>query len=298
MPAVSWNQTPYANPARTSGAYGSYSYGGNFGSPMLTHNTPTTPSYNTPTTPSYNPYPQGDPQYPAGPYVYPGATYTQPTYKQPTIIGGATYMQMENAARTGEYWNKVLKQDEKKRQPYYDAMHTALSQLQDLAYNKSDLADRPGYQWRYDQGLLAAQRSLAARRGLLSGGALKELTDYGQGQATAERQNAFQELQALAYSNVPIEYTPGVHQASSGLMDLAGFQEKYKDLFGNVNGSTSEGSTSHPRPRPRPKKTTPTINIDTFPGSPGSNTPGQLIPKNAPRIKLGNQQNEIVRIFG
>ena len=64
-----------------------------------------------------------------------------------------------------------------------------------------NLSDDPGYQFRLAQGQKAVEQSAAARGGAVSGGALKALTQYGQGFASNEYQNAFarhqQQLQNL-----------------------------------------------------------------------------------------------------
>jgi hypothetical protein len=49
----------------------------------------------------------------------------------------------------------------------------------------------PGYQFRLQQGLGALEGSAAARGGLFSGQTGKDLTDYAQGMASQEYQNAF-----------------------------------------------------------------------------------------------------------
>ena len=49
----------------------------------------------------------------------------------------------------------------------------------------------PGYQFRFDQGMRALTNSQAARGGLLSGGAMKEATSYGQGIGSDEYMNEF-----------------------------------------------------------------------------------------------------------
>lgn len=54
-----------------------------------------------------------------------------------------------------------------------------------------DLQIDPGYQFRLNQGLQSINRSAAARGGAVSGAALKDLTNYSQGSASQEYQNAF-----------------------------------------------------------------------------------------------------------
>lgn len=47
----------------------------------------------------------------------------------------------------------------------------------------STFREAPGYQWRFDQGMRAAERSAAAGGNLLSGNTLIALQEYGQGMA-------------------------------------------------------------------------------------------------------------------
>lgn len=54
------------------------------------------------------------------------------------------------------------------------------------------ITDDPGYQFRLEQGQKALERNLAAQGKYLSGAALKELTEYGQGMASQEYGAAYQ----------------------------------------------------------------------------------------------------------
>jgi len=56
----------------------------------------------------------------------------------------------------------------------------------------------PGYQFRFDEGMRGAQYGLNALGSLASGGALKELSQYGQGLASSEYGNYINNLQQLA----------------------------------------------------------------------------------------------------
>lgn len=56
----------------------------------------------------------------------------------------------------------------------------------------------PGYDFRLQQGLGALQKSAASRGTLLTGGALKALTSFGQGMASQEYANAFNRQYSLA----------------------------------------------------------------------------------------------------
>ena len=63
---------------------------------------------------------------------------------------------------------------------------------------QSALQNYPGYQWATQQGNQALDRSAASRGLLLSGGQLKDLTNYNQGQATSVFGNLVSGLQGLS----------------------------------------------------------------------------------------------------
>lgn len=58
--------------------------------------------------------------------------------------------------------------------------------------NLAQIDQSPSYQWRYNQGLEAVNRTAAARGMLGSGNRLAELTKYGQGMASQEYEAEFQ----------------------------------------------------------------------------------------------------------
>jgi len=63
-------------------------------------------------------------------------------------------------------------------------------------FTLADFNKDPGYQFRMDEGTQALERSAAARGGLLSGGTLKDLTNYSQGVASGEYSNAYNRFNA------------------------------------------------------------------------------------------------------
>lgn len=79
--------------------------------------------------------------------------------------------------------------------PYRDAGYTALSRLSmgtqrghefDRTFTNADFIKDPGYEFRLAEGQRAQDASAAARGGVLSGGALKALARYNQGEASNE----------------------------------------------------------------------------------------------------------------
>lgn len=99
------------------------------------------------------------------------------------------------------------------QQPYLQAGQQSLAQLlgnlQSGAYNVNvtpqNLQNDPGYQFQMQQGLQALQRSAAAKGGLGGGAFAKAMTQYSQGLAANQYQNAwnrqFQQNQAN-YNNL------------------------------------------------------------------------------------------------
>ncbi len=58
-------------------------------------------------------------------------------------------------------------------------------------FSAADFTADPGYQFSMDQGMQALQRSAAAKGGLMSGAALKDLSTYAQGTAAQEYQSVY-----------------------------------------------------------------------------------------------------------
>jgi len=94
-----------------------------------------------------------------------------------------------NAARIDE---KKFQQIRTDLAPYRDTGASALAKYADsLGLNgqaardqfQADFRTDPGYEFSFDEGTRAVQGSAAARGGLLSGGAMRALTRYGQGLA-------------------------------------------------------------------------------------------------------------------
>lgn len=83
-------------------------------------------------------------------------------------------------------------------QPYIQAGESVLPQMSQMAsqtpnFTPQDFLNNmdPAYGFDMQQGLQAVQRSAAAKGSLMSGGTLKDLNNYAQGQASNEYQNAY-----------------------------------------------------------------------------------------------------------
>lgn len=63
-------------------------------------------------------------------------------------------------------------------------------------FTAADFIADPGYAFRRDEGMRGVEASAAARGGALSGGALKDIANYGQNAASGEYSNAYNRFNA------------------------------------------------------------------------------------------------------
>ena len=116
------------------------------------------------------------------------------------------------------------------QQPYLQAGGKSVNALTDLlglgqggyAAAQSQLENSPGYQWWFNQGNQAINRSAAAGGMLNSGNVLSELAKYGQGMASQEYGNRVNQLAGLTRTG----------QASASGMAQQG--NNYAQNYGNT----------------------------------------------------------------
>jgi hypothetical protein len=78
------------------------------------------------------------------------------------------------------------------------------------------LQKTPGFQFRMDRGLDAVQKSAAAKGTLLSGGTLKDLTEFAQGLASTEFDNEFGRNMSLAQLGFNASSNQGAYGTAYG----------------------------------------------------------------------------------
>ena len=125
-----------------------------------------------------------------------------------------------------------------------------------FSFGKNDFEADPGYAFRLSEGQKALERTAAARGGLISGGALKAATRYGQDMGSQEYQNAYQraltgygtqvDRSNTAFSRGLTGYNADVARADTGYNRLAGMagvgQTTTQQL--NAAGANSAGAGS------------------------------------------------------
>jgi len=124
----------------------------------------------------------------------------------------AADVQSQSADKALALQEKLYNQQVGLQEPYRQAGLTGQNRLMELlglggnagaaGYGKyaqdfgmSDFQADPGYAFRLSEGQKALDRQAAARGGLISGGALKAATRYGQDMGSQEYQNAFNRYQ-------------------------------------------------------------------------------------------------------
>ena len=97
--------------------------------------------------------------------------------------GGAAAGVRGAATQANQYLDPYYQTGNQANQSLYDlAMSRLTGPQEEFTFDQND----PSYQWRFQQGANALERSAAARGGLASGNTLRSLTGYGQGMASQE----------------------------------------------------------------------------------------------------------------
>jgi hypothetical protein len=109
-------------------------------------------------------------------------------------------------------------------------------------FGMSDFQQDPGYAFRLSEGQKALDRSAAARGGLISGGALKAASRYGQDMGSQEFQNAFNRYQTNRSNQLnPLQSLMGAGQTSTNFLGQAGAQNA--GAMGNyMTGAAAAGA--------------------------------------------------------
>ena len=104
--------------------------------------------------------------------------------------------------------------------PYQTAGTNALAELQNTRYipfGQDQFQVDPGYRFRLAEGLKGLEHSASARGGMLTGGTLKAITNYGQGAASQEYGNAFNRYQTeFANKLNPLQYLANLGYGATG----------------------------------------------------------------------------------
>lgn len=125
------------------------------------------------------------------------------------------------------------------QRPQYQAM------LKNLMTDPNSIQQTPSYQFRFDQGQNALERSLSAKGYLGSGNLLHDLQNYGQGMASQEYENQFNRLSGLSGAGFGPGNAGGVYQQGANA-SIAQNQQTWGNLgtIGRVIGDRAFNNNS------------------------------------------------------
>ena len=133
------------------------------------------------------------------------------------VQGGLVYTPSAGAIYSGGQWlTPAQYQQHQAQQTTQKVLSTASNKLNTLLQNPESVASTPGYQFAYNQGLEAVNRTAAAKGQLGSGNRLYDLTKFGQGLASQTYNNTVSQLTNLLNRNQSPEYETQYRPAASG----------------------------------------------------------------------------------
>jgi hypothetical protein len=131
-----------------------------------------------------------------------------------------------------------------RQKPFYDVGVNALPELVNASkytnFGMDQFKADPGYAFRLSEGQQALDRQAAARGGLISGGALKAATRYGQDMGSQEYINAFNRYQTERAARLnPLQSLTGMAQTTANTLGNAG-----QTMAGNVGEAYMGGANA------------------------------------------------------
>ena len=151
------------------------------------------------------------------------------------------------ADRAAELQAEQFQQTREDQAPYRQAGYNALAEMQRTAGNvpgafsftNQAMYQDPGYGFRLSEGQKALDRQAAARGGLISGGALKAATRFGQDMGSQEYQSAYN--RALTGYNTDVSRENQLYNRQAA---MAGIGQTATNLVGQAgqNYATSAGN--------------------------------------------------------
>jgi hypothetical protein len=139
---------------------------------------------------------------------------------------------------------KQYEENVQRQQPFYQAGVNALPELVSASrytpFGMDQFQQDPGYGFRLSEGQKALERSAAARGGLISGGALKAATRFGQDMGSQEYTNAFNRYQTERAARLnPLQSLTGMGQTTAAGLGAAG-----QTMASNVGNYGMQGANA------------------------------------------------------
>ena len=139
----------------------------------------------------------------------------------------AAETQSAAARYAADLQQQQYRENVQRQQPFYDVGVNALPELVQASrytpFGQEQFQADPGYAFRLSEGQKALDRSAAARGGLISGGALKAATRFGQEMGSQEYTNAFTRYQQERAARLnPLQSLTGMGQTTASNLGAAG----------------------------------------------------------------------------
>jgi hypothetical protein len=155
----------------------------------------------------------------------------------------AAKTQASAAGQAADVSQQQYEQTRADQAPYREAGYNALAEMQRTAGNvpgafkfgASDYQADPGYAFRLSEGQKALDRSAAARGGLISGGALKAATRFGQDMGSQEYQAAYN--RALTGYNTGVASENQLYNRQAGLAGIGQTSANFTNQAGAANAA-------------------------------------------------------------
>ena len=155
----------------------------------------------------------------------------------------ASKTQAAAAGQAADVSQQQYEQTRADQAPYRQAGYNALAEMQRTAKNvpgafkfgAGDYQADPGYAFRLSEGQKALDRSAAARGGLISGGALKAATRFGQDMGSQEYQSAYN--RALTGYNTGVASENQLYNRQAGLAGIGQTSANLTGQFGAANAA-------------------------------------------------------------
>jgi len=156
----------------------------------------------------------------------------------------AAQAQLEASRYASDLQQQQYRENVQRQQPFYQAGVNALPELVAASkytpFGQEQFQADPGYAFRLSEGQKALDRSAAARGGLISGGALKAATRFGQDMGSQEYTNAFNRYQAERQARLgPLQSLTGMGQSTANTIGAAG-----QNMASNVGNYGMQGANA------------------------------------------------------
>jgi hypothetical protein len=169
---------------------------------------------------------------------------TQAGNKQADAAERAAELQAAASRYAADLQQQQYRENVARQQPFYQAGVNALPELIQASrytpFSMEQFQADPGYGFRLSEGQKALDRSAAARGGLISGGALKAATRFGQDMGSQEYTNAFTRYQQERAARLnPLQSLTGMGQTTAAGLGSAG-----QNMASNVGSAFMGGANA------------------------------------------------------